>query len=155
MTSRFVSKSNERGEWCQGLRFHVTRQELTSVWTLVQELHFFIYQVLTSKVSQYIYYILYIIYYILYTIYTIYTVYILYTIYTIYILYIIYYILYIIYYILYTIYYILYILYIQYILYITFLISSKGISRSRLARIFINLSWYDISSNTPYRIFSR
>ena len=48
MTSRFVSNSDVRGEWCQGLRFHVTRQELTSVRTLVQELRLFIYQVLTG-----------------------------------------------------------------------------------------------------------
>ena len=53
MTSRFVSNSDVKREWCQGLRFHVTRQEFTSVRTLVQELRFFIYQVLTSQVVKF------------------------------------------------------------------------------------------------------
>ena len=49
MSSRFVSNSDVKREWCQGLSFHVTRQEFTSVWTLVQELRFPIYQVFASK----------------------------------------------------------------------------------------------------------
>ena len=36
-------------KWCQGLWFHVTRQEFMSVWILVQELRFLIYQVFASE----------------------------------------------------------------------------------------------------------